>query len=181
MIVMGIDPSINSTGICISNEIENKYYIITSKLTRKNKDFESPYIKILNYQKNDLKNLNYTDKENSKTNNIYNICQIIGTIMDIYKPYKIIMEGISYSSNGSTADLAGLNYSIRMLAKIRNINIEIVPPTSVKKFATGNGQAEKDLIIDAWKRIDKNISNVQNIKIDDLADSFFLAHYKNNA
>ena len=77
-------------------------------------------------------------------------------------------------------DLAGLNYCIRLLAKDRNINIEIVSPTSVKKFATGNGQAEKDIMIDAWKRLDKNISNVNDIKIDDLADSYFLASFKND-
>ena len=54
----------------------------------------------------------------------------------------------------------------------------IVSPTSVKKFAVANGQAEKDIMIDAWKRLDKNISDVKDIKIDDLADAYFLAHYE---
>ena len=73
------------------------------------KEFNHSNIYIIEYIKFPTKDLDYIGKEQSKTNNIYNICQIIGTIMDIYKPYKIIMEGISYSSNGSTADLAGLN------------------------------------------------------------------------
>ena len=45
-----------------------------------------------------------------------------------------------------------------------------------KKIATGNGGADKDLMIDAWKRLDKSICDVDSIKIDDLADAFFLAH-----
>lgn len=180
MTIIGVDPSINSTGVCIKNDNNAKYYNIVSKMTKKMQQFESPYIKILRYNKSEIKDLDYTGKEIAKTNNIYNICQIIGSIMDIHKPDKLIMEGVSYSSNGSVVDLAGLNYCIRLLAKDRNINIEIVSPTSVKKFATGNGQAEKDIMIDAWKRLDKNISNVNDIKIDDLADSYFLASFKND-
>jgi hypothetical protein len=90
------------------------------------------------------------------------------------------MEGVSYGSVGSAAlvDLAFLNASIRMVLKMKGIKFEIVSPTSLKKFACSNGQAEKDVIIDAWKRLDRNVSDVKDIKIDDLADSYFLAHYK---
>ena len=38
---IGIDPSINSTGICIRREGGHPlYFIITSKMTKKMKDFE---------------------------------------------------------------------------------------------------------------------------------------------
>jgi hypothetical protein len=33
-------------------------------------------------------------------------------------------------------------------------------------------------MIASWKKLDKNISDITEIKLDDLADSFFLAHYK---
>ena len=38
---------------------------------------------------------------------------------------------------------------------------------------------DKSVMIDAWKRMDKNISNVSDVKIDDLADSYFLSRYYN--
>ena len=179
-ITIGIDPSINSTGICVVRDKECKYYIITSKITKKLQQFESPHVKILFYKKNEIKDLEYKDKEIAKTNNIYNICKIISNIIDCYRPSMVFMEGISYGSTQGSAlvDLAGLNYAIRMILKCYNIPFEIIPPTSVKKFAVSIGNADKDIIIDAWKRLDPNIKDIKDIKIDDLADSYFIAHYK---
>lgn len=178
MIIVGIDPSINSTGVCVRKNNKIIYYNIVGKVTKKMKEFNHPNIYIIEYTKSPTKDLDYIGKEQSKTNNIYNICIEIGNILDIYKPSKVIMEGVAYSSNGSVIDLAGLNYAIRMICRSRNIPIEIISPTTVKKFAVANGQAEKDIMINAWKRLDSNISDINNIKIDDLADAYFLAHYE---
>lgn len=179
MILMGIDPSINSTGVCICDNSETLYYNIVPKLTKKMFNNKNPYINFIKYEKYDTKGLTYSEKENIKTINIYNIGLQIETLIEKYDPDVINMEGVAYSSNGSVVDLAGLNYIIRALAKKHNKNINIVSPTSVKKFATGNGQAEKDIMIDAWKRLDKNINNINDLKIDDLADAYFIAHFKN--
>ena len=62
-----------------------------------------------------------------------------------------------------------IRYGLRMV---------IVSPTSLKTRATGNGGAEKKEMIWAWKQCDKNIANVTEIKIDDLADAFFLSNCK---
>ena len=90
------------------------------------------------------------------------------------------MEGVSYGSRGSAAlvDLAGLNFAIRMTLSGKNIQYNILAPTSIKKFAVGNGSAEKDVMIASWKKLDKNISNISDIKVDDLADSYFIAQYQ---
>ena len=53
MIYIGIDPSLNSTGICINVDGKCKYYIITSKMTKKMKDFKNEYIQYLPYEKED--------------------------------------------------------------------------------------------------------------------------------
>lgn len=179
-VIIGIDPSINSTGICVVCGDTCKYYMIVSKMTKKMTQFKSQFVKIFPYEKNIAKDLEYKDKEISKTNNIYQICNIIDRIVEIYRPSMVLMEGISYGSTQGAAlvDLAGLNYAIRMVLKKYNIPFEIIPPTSVKKFAVSIGNAEKDIIIDAWKRLDPKISNIKDIKIDDLADSYFIAHYK---
>lgn len=181
MIKIGIDPSINCTGVCVwdVDRDVHKYYMIPSKVTKKMGSFKHDFVYILPYNKTDSKGLEYSQKETVKFDNIYNICIKIGAILDLFNPEEVYMEGVSYGSTGSAAlvDLSFLNASIRMELKRRDIKFTIVSPTSLKKFACANGQAEKDIIVDAWKRMDSRISNVKDIKIDDLADSYFLSHY----
>lgn len=178
MCIIGIDPSINSTGICINKEKGNCIYVnINSKKTKKLEKFESKYIKIFFIEKNPTKGLNYASKEIEKTQNIYDICVYIKNILKKYKPSKVIMEGLSYGSNGSLGDLGGLNYAIRMIFVELGIPFEIVPPTTWKKQQIGNANAEKDIIVETWKRLDKRVKDVNDIKLDDLADSYFLSHY----
>lgn len=184
---VGIDPSINSTGVCIHNIDDNstKYYIISSKMTKKMKEFKHPYISYFPYDKLEAKDGNYSDKENKKFSNIISICSKISYLLGLLKfppgnKVSVHMEGVSYGSVGSAAlvDLSFLNAAIRMTLHHLDIPFTIVSPTSLKKFACANGQADKYLMIDAWKRMDKNISDITEVKIDDLADSYFLSCYK---
>ena len=181
MIVMGIDPSINCTGICIYDTEHNTniYYMIVGKATKKMLEFNNKYIHIYDYKKELFKNEEYYVKEARKTKNIYNICKYIQHIINLYKPSIVYMEGVSYGSTSSSAivDLSGLNYCIRAVLLTNDIHFKILSPTSVKKFAVGNGGVEKDVMIASWKKLDKNISDITKIKLDDLADSFFIAHY----
>lgn len=181
MIIIGIDPSINCTGICVYNDITNShiYYMIISKCTKKMKNFSNNNVHIIEYGKQESNKGEYQLKEFNKSKNIYNICNIIKEIIHLHKPDLIQIEGISYGSKGSSAlvDLAGLSFAIRFILLMENIKFNILAPTSVKKFAVGNGGAEKDVMIASWKKLDKNISNISDIKVDDLADSYFIAHY----
>lgn len=184
MINIGIDPSINSTGVCIwdDNKDTHKYYLISSKMTKKMQEFDNKYVKLISYEKRDVKQKDYSVKETLKFENLFDICTIIKDILKTYKnkDIHVNIEGISYGSTGSAAlvDLSFLNAIIRYQLKLLNIPFTIISPTSLKKFACANGQAEKDVMIDAWKRMDNNIKNISILKIDDLADSYFLAHYE---
>jgi len=179
MTIIGVDPSINSTGICINQDNKFIYYIITSKMTRKMQNFKSDIITLLPYDKLETKDLDYCGKEDAKTKNLYAICNYLSRIVDDYHPDLVQMEGVSYGSTGSAAlvDLSGLNFMLRSVLLSKGIDFKIVSPTQNKKFATGNGQAEKDVMIDSWKRLDHNIYNIKDIKVDDLADAYFLSCY----
>lgn len=183
MIIIGIDPSINCTGVCVYDTLKNShvYYMIISKSTKKMKTFKNDFVNIIDYEKRDSNKGEYQNKEFNKAENIYDICHELNCIINQYKPDLIQMEGISYGSHSSSAlaDLAGLNFAIRMMLIDNSLNFNILAPTSIKKFAVGNGGAEKDVIIASWKKLDKNISNISDIKLDDLADSFFIAHFEN--
>lgn len=191
MIKIGIDPSINSTGICVSYKGLHYYYLIPSKMTKKMESFEHDYIHLLPYTKYTNKDCEYTEKEKYKTINIHSVCQHIRWIINHWcstfgvSPNNIIvnMEGVSYGSVGSAAlvDLAGLNFAIRTTLLDLNVSFNIISPTSLKKFACANGQADKAVMINAWKRMDKNINDITGIKIDDLADSYFLSCYSTDS
>ena len=178
--VIGIDPSINSTGVCVHFDDDTYiYYIISSKMTKKMEKFNHPKVKFRAYEKDNYTDLEYSEKETIKSHNFARLLDQIQLIIDKHNPSHVIMEGISYGSvsGSSLADLAGLNYIIRLLLIQNGIRFTIVSQTSLKKFVCANGQAEKDVIIESWKRMDKNINDIKDIKIDDLADAFFLSNY----
>lgn len=180
MIVVGIDPSINCTGVCVFDTQNNShiYYMIPSKCTKKMKEFKNKHINILPYNKEVTKDLQYSDKEYIKTRNLCVVSDYIKNILSVHHPDIVVMEGVSYGSSGSAAlvDLSGLQFMLRYVFLNLGLKFKIVSPTTVKKEAIANGQADKSIIVDAWKKIDKNIRDVRDIKIDDLADSFFIAH-----
>ena len=182
MVIMGIDPSINCTGICIYDTIMNShtYYMIVSKRTKKMKEFKHENVTIREYHKLDSNKGEYHIKEYNKAQNILDIVHHIKDIMHWHEPDLVQMEGVSYGSTGSAAlvDLSGLNFSIRMMLIEESVEFNILAPTAVKKFAVGNGAADKDVMIASWKKLDKTIENIVDIKVDDLADSYFIAHYK---
>lgn len=181
MTSIGLDLSINSTGICVYS-CENKnteYHIIGSKFTKKTIDSPQNIISLTKYTKMDIdKQSPYHIKESTKTINIYNIANEIEKIVKTYHPQVATIEGVSFQSSGSVVDLAGLNYVVRKILMDNKIKTFIVSPTQNKKFATGNGQAEKDVMISAWQKSDPKVLSIPNyIKIDDLADAYFLARY----
>lgn len=203
MITIGIDPSINSTGICVRTSDTYKYYIICSKMSGKMKSFTHNKISIVDYSKKPFTGLEYSDKEYVKSENIYKIIGVIGDILDQYIQGKYLesnnlhtgvsdepdkssgeiivnMEGISYGSAGSAAlvDLAGLNFAIRMLLLEKGIKFRIVSPMSLKVFATNNAGASKEEMSWAWKLLDREMNDIDKIKIDDLADAYFLCRYE---
>ena len=50
-----------------------------------------------------------------------------------------------------------------------------MPPTEVKKFATGIGNCSKDAVINVFSSIFPNLLKIP--KIDDIADSWFICNY----
>ena len=110
-------------------------------------------------------------------NTIINVMQQY--IDDEYFESFIVMEGISYGSSirtKSVFDLAGLNYLIRYkLIKVFNhTKFTIVPPSELKKFTTGKGNANKDTIVTLFQLLYPNLTLP---KLDDIADAYFMATY----
>lgn len=184
MVVAGLDLSINSTGVCIYDTDTKRsiYYIIGSKFTKKALAYQHQRLSLISYEKQTVDSkTDYSVKEDVKTYNIYKIVSNIRRILFRHDVEAVAIEGISFGSTGSAAliDLSGLNYMTRMTVIELDIPfMYIVSPTQNKKFASGNGSAEKDVMISAWNKMDRDMAEIADyVKVDDIADAYFLARY----
>jgi len=75
----------------------------------------------------------------------------ISLLADIYRPDYVVMEGLAFSKFGNaTRDLAGLQYMIvAILRFVKEYDLIVVPPNTVKKVATGKGNANKKELLDS--------------------------------
>ena len=191
---VGIDPSINSTGVTINIWKDNSlftevFYIIKgNKLTKKEQNVaeDNDLNKVIysTYEKIDIKDAHDSHElELIKTKNLLNIVNVISHIITVYSKHcdyiYVGMEGLSYGSSVRTRsiyELAGLNYLIRNELMTKHMcKLYILPPTEVKKFATGIGNCSKDAVINVFSSIFPNLLKIP--KIDDIADSWFICNY----
>ena len=191
---VGIDPSINSTGVTINIWENNSlftevFYIIKgNKLTKKEQkvteDDDLNKVIYSTYEKIDIKDAHDSHElELIKTKNLLNIVNVISHIITVYSKHcdyiYVGMEGLSYGSSVRTRsiyELAGLNYLIRNELMTKHMcKLYILPPTEVKKFATGIGNCSKDAVINVFSSIFPNMLKIP--KIDDIADSWFICNY----
>lgn len=196
ILYVGIDPSINSTGITIARyennvEAEIKFYIIKNgKLTKRESAANDSIdnFEYIIYNKIDLTQF----KDDNHVFEYYktkNMVEVVNTIYDLIlnevKKYtsvvNVVIEGISYGSSIRTKsifDLAGLNYMIRyklITSDIQHLNLSIATPSNIKKYATGKGNANKESIMTIFKYIFPEMQNIP--KLDDIADSYFMAMF----
>lgn len=196
-VFIGIDPSINSTGMAIRTDTGFcKFFIIKGdKLTKKEKNAQSDNSEIFEYclyQKENVKDTNNAhERELAKAHNLSTIADTIYNIIEeLLQQFRksstinsvtICMEGISYGSIHSAAvmDLAGLNYLIRDRLHHHTIvgTLLVTPPAEIKRFYTGSGNANKQLMISTFKG---SFPDFELPKLDDICDSEAMAKYARN-
>jgi len=113
--VMGIDPSLVSTGVVVIHPQDNVFHAA---------------IKI--------------KAGEEITQRIDKIAWEVMELVSLHRPDLIVIEGLAMGGiRGNTyLDLAGLHHVIRR--DLINQRIEVVPPTALKKFVTGRGNTKKD-------------------------------------
>ena len=196
-VFIGIDPSINSTGMTIRTDTGFcRFFIIKGdKLTKKEKNAQLNNYEIFEYclyQKENVKDTNNAhERELAKAHNLSTIADTIYNIIEeLLQQFRktstidsvtICMEGISYGSIHSAAvmDLAGLNYLIRDRLHHHTVvgTLLVTPPAEVKRFYTGSGNANKQLMISTFKG---SFPDFDLPKIDDVCDSDGMAKYARN-
>lgn len=81
------------------------------------------------------------------------------------------LEGYSMDSVHRAMDLGEIGGIVRLALVQENITYLVVPPSSLKKYVTGRGDADKDKMMDAVAR-KWGVTIPQN----DVADAYGLAH-----
>ena len=190
---IGIDPSFSSTGISIvKDNTLLKSYIVTHckpkvKFNKVSDRFTSIF-EYVHYCYSTLSDFPETDPEILKTQNIIEATKAIISIILLYKiqyapqNYKIevYMEGVAFSSRRtqSLVELGALNYNIRINLIKLGIPFHIITPSANKKSFTGNGVADKELMIKTFLMLNPSYQPlVGYIKMDDIADAFALATF----
>ena len=196
-VFIGIDPSINSTGMAIRTDTGYcRFFIIKGdKLTKKAKNAQLDNSEIFEYclyQKENVKDTNNAhERELAKAHNLSTIADTIYNIIEeLLQQFKksntinsvtICMEGISYGSIHSAAvmDLAGLNYLIRDRLHHHTVvgTLLVTPPAEIKRFYTGSGNANKQLMISTFKG---SFPDFELPKLDDICDSEAMSKYARN-
>lgn len=186
-LIIGVDPSFSSTGISIVKDGSLlKSYIVTHcrpkvKYTKIAERYNNIF-EYVNYCYSTLSDFPEGDMELLKTQNVIEATKAIISIILLYKmqnyEIEVYMEGVAFSSRRtqSLVELGALNYNIRINLIKLGIPFHIITPSSNKKAFTGNGVADKELMIKTFLMLNPSYRPlVGYIKMDDIADAFALA------
>lgn len=86
---------------------------------------------------------------------------ILGDLLD-HEPDLVVIEGPSYGSQGGQAhDRAGLWWAVRLLCvEAYPVPVAVVPPATLKRYATGRGNADKAaMAVAAYKRLGRELAD----------------------
>ena len=150
----GIDPSISNTGLVILDSKMNVVHQINGKIT---------------------------SKSNYDIENYINQAKYIVSFLADKNISAIGYENYSFNSTHRAYSLAEYNGILKSeILRVCNKNTTLISPMQLKKFATGNGHADKNIVMQKAKEecplFDKSTSS-------DICDAYFLAKYafyKNN-
>ena len=92
---------------------------------------------------------------------------------------KVILEDYSYGSTGRVFHIAENVGILKLKLKQNGFRYETIPPTVIKKFATGKGNSNKEAMLEAWKAAPDTFELVQEKgnPATDIVDSYFLCKY----
>lgn len=91
------------------------------------------------------------------------------SLLETGKVVAACREGYSYGSAGRVFELGEVGGLVELFFYEQEIDLQIVAPTALKKFATGNSSASKEMMM----RVAENSG--ASVRSDDEADAFFLS------
>ena len=188
---IGIDYSLSSPGVCVNtSEGEFKYEDCTFYFLTNTKKYDATFCRpfVTNVRYIGTSHKPYTsepERYSQIADWAINIIKSYGdatTGMNRIKP-TIQIEDYSYGSTGRVFHIAEnlglLKYKLKMEC---GWDYTLLPPSVIKKFATGKGNANKELMIDAFEKdTGTNLAQVfdttSKSPVSDVADAYFICKY----
>jgi Holliday junction resolvasome RuvABC endonuclease subunit len=165
--IVGIDYSLTSPAVCVNKNNNFWFFYLTSK-----KKYAGPMSEnIIGYEHKD-----YTDP-------IERFGYISDFVLDILSDTQnpqIFIEGYSFGSKGQGVFQIAENCGILKYRLLQEYNYTTVVPSVVKKGATGKGNADKDMMYEAFlkeTKIDlKKLFDTDKVgnPISDIVDSYYI-------
>jgi Holliday junction resolvasome RuvABC endonuclease subunit len=175
MIVLGVDLSMTSPALCLFKGTDFSYTTCNFFFLTSMEKFLYMHPKIHGEMFPEY------NIDSERFNNI-------GTwIVDVCKTHEVenvFIEDYSYGSKGRVFHIAENGGVCKYLLWKNNIKYEAIPPTVIKKFATGKGNADKQKMQDAF--IEETQHNIkQTLRMtdkqwnpsSDIVDSYFICKY----
>jgi Holliday junction resolvasome RuvABC endonuclease subunit len=175
MIAVGIDYSLTSPCVCVSRDktFSNSFFYFLND----RKSVQGKFHNILGDQHEEY----LTDQERYE-----NIASWVLTILADFKKEDIVIliEDYSFGSKGRVFNLAENCGILKYMLYKGGYSFFTVPPTVIKKFATGKGNATKEKMYDAF--LSETFIDLHNIispttklgsPTTDIVDAWYIAKY----
>jgi len=179
-LIIGIDPSLNCTGICVRYKDYEKFYVVTShKEKRFITDCENHNINYIYCEIPKKSHNSSTDALNETRRIIYiskQISAVVGSEIALNRVCDCLvrMEGCALRALGKVESLFALQHIIRERLIELGVNIEIRTPSNNKKLFTGKGNANKELMVSTFLQEHKELTDITAKFLDDIADAYSL-------
>lgn len=179
-ITIGIDYSIQCPCVCVHHRTDENWHF-------ENCDFFYLTDKKKYVITKDQFHSEFHDDYNSNEERWYNIASwVVTDILGMFDPKEIAsltLEGYSYGSRvGQAFNIAENGGMLKHLLWKQGQKFDLLPPSTVKKFATGNGQASKLFM---WESFFKetnfslmkylNTENPESNPLSDIVDAYYIA------
>ena len=186
---IGIDYSLSSPGVCVNtSEGEFRYEDCTFYFLTNTKKYNTTFKEKIAFGKSAVEFVGSPHQLYTSEPERYN--QISDWVIDIINSYVfwqeqpiIQIEDYSYGSTGRVFHIAEnlglLKYKLKMEC---GWDYTLLPPSVIKKFATDKGNANKDLMLDAFEKdTGTNLAQVfdttSKSPVSDVADAYFICKY----
>lgn len=115
----------------------------------------------------------------------HNISDSFYKFIDSFEPKYVGIEGYSMGSRGKVFNIAENTALLKHRLFLGNYKLDIIAPTTIKKFATNTGRADKQKMFETFNQTNSinlgqtifNNPDKFNSPVSDIVDSYYIAKY----
>jgi hypothetical protein len=181
MIIAGIDYSLSCPAICVHDTQSGKFSFKTTSHY-----FRSNLKKFDRYHEGKIWGENHGAWKSDEDRYDDIATWALNILTNIHQVDKVLLEGYSYGSTGKVFHIAENTAILKYNLWDEQIPFSIIPPTVIKKFATGKGNANKEKMYEEFVKENPGVdlrsdltprsSNVIS-PVNDIVDAYFIAKF----